>query len=167
MPCMWTTCPEPRPRPQRTAGFSLLSAIFIVVFLAVLAAAVASVSVNQQVGSANELMAAKAFQAARAGQEWGAYQLLFPPPPPVPGVDAPPNCFADTHIALDGALSGLTVTVQCLSKTGPVTDGDVSKTFYQLQATACNQPVGGSCATLPATPGANYVERRLNWTLAR
>lgn len=155
---------SPKRLPMR--GFAMVSALFIVVVLAVLGAAVASISVRQHVASAVELNAARAYQAARAGLEWGAFSTLVPAPPAAPAVDAPPACFATNHIALTGELTGFVVSVEC-TRTGPLADGASSRTFYQLQATACNAPTGGSCAVAPASPQATYVERRLNWTIAR
>ncbi len=57
--------------PSLQRGFAMMSALFILVVLAVLGAAIASISVRQQVGSAVELNTARAYQAARAGLEWG------------------------------------------------------------------------------------------------
>jgi MSHA biogenesis protein MshP len=147
-------------------GFAMVSALFILVVLAVLGAAVASISVRQQVGSAAELNAARAYQAARAGLEWGAFSVLIPAPPASPAVDTPPACFATNHMALTGELSGFIVSVEC-TRTGPLSDGDSSKTYYQLVATACNVPTSGSCAVAPTSPLSTYVERRLNWTIGR
>lgn len=135
----------------------MISAIVILVVLAVLGAAVAVISVNQQMGSANELAASKAYQAARAGQEWATFHVLM---------DSPAGCGALTDIALDGQLSGFTVSVQCTANAA-VTDGSTTRIFYQLQSTACNQPTAGSCAIPPASPSGVYVERRLNWTVSR
>ena len=44
--------------------------------LAALGVALASLSQRQQLGSASELAAAKAYQAALAGLDWGSYQIL-------------------------------------------------------------------------------------------
>ena len=145
----------------------MVSALFILVVLAVLGAAVASISQRQQRGAASEINAARAYQSARAGLEWGAFSVLIPAPPAAPVADTPPACFTTpTHMALNGELTGFVVSVTC-SRTGPVVDGDISRTFYQLQATACNMPTAGSCVATPATPSLNYVERRLSWTVAR
>ncbi len=144
----------------------MVSALFILVVLAVLGAALASISVRQQRGSAGEFNALRAYQSARAGMEWGAYSVLMPAPPASPATDTPPACFPATDLAMSGELAGFVASVTCV-RTGPVTDGDVSKTFYQLQATACNVPVAGSCATTPASPASTYVERRLSWTVSR
>ena len=147
-------------------GFAMVSALFILVVLAVLGVAVANISVRQHMGSANELNTARAYQAARAGLEWGAFSVLIPAPPAAPAVDVPPACFAINNMALTGDLAGFVVSVEC-ARTGPLADGGSSRTFYQLQATACNAPAAGSCAVAPVNPNENYVERRLNWTVAR
>ncbi len=157
---------NPAKHPIHQCGFAMVSALFIVVVLAVLGAAVASISTRQQVGSAVELSAARAYQSARAGLEWGAYSVLLPLPPVAPALDTPPACFGASNITLSGELSGFVVSVQCV-RTGPVADGSTSRTFYQLQATACNAPSAGACPTALAAPQSTYVERRLTWTIAR
>ncbi|MEO8119413.1 MAG: agglutinin biogenesis protein MshP [Rhodoferax sp.] len=154
------------PKTSALRGFAMVSALFIVVVLAVLGAAVANISVRQHMGSASEIHTAQAYQAARAGLEWGAFSVLIPAPPAAPAVDVPPACFATNHIALTGALAGFVVSVTC-ARTGPLADGGSSRTFYQLQATACNGPTAGSCAVAPVNPNDIYVERRLSWTVAR
>ena len=60
---------------HRSRGFALVSAIFLLVVLAALGAFIAVVSTTQQIGSALDLQGAKAYQAARAGIEWGSYQV--------------------------------------------------------------------------------------------
>ncbi len=144
----------------------MVSALFILVVLAVLGAAMATISARQQRASASELNAARAYQSARTGLEWGAFSVLVPAPPAAPAADSPPGCFAATNLTMSGELAGFVVSIAC-ARTGPVVDGDISRTFYQLQATACNVPTAGSCAATPASPSSNYVERRLSWTVAR
>ncbi|WP_145842213.1 hypothetical protein [Denitratisoma sp. DHT3] len=62
-------------KPVHQAGFTLVSAIFILVVLAGLGAAILMVSSNQQLGSALDVQGTRAYQAARAGIEWGVYQV--------------------------------------------------------------------------------------------
>jgi MSHA biogenesis protein MshP len=159
---MSTTCPEPLPH-GRQAGFTLVSVLFIVVVLAALGGALASISVRQQLGSAAELEAARALQAARAGLEWGAFQTLRVPPPPA----AAPACFGTTTFA-PPATPGMTVTVRCTRTpgSGTVADGATGLAFFQLVASACNAPSGGACPAA-GTPDPTYVERQLTWTLVR
>ena len=59
----------------------MVSALFILVVLAVLGAAMATISARQQRASASELNAARAYQSARTGLEWGAFSVLVPAPP--------------------------------------------------------------------------------------
>lgn len=140
-----------------------MSVLFILVVLAALGAALAQVSVRQQLGSAAELEAARAYQAARGGLEWAAFQVLRNPAPPA----AAPACFAGTSLTLAG-LSGFTVTVSCTRTpaSGTVSDGATALAFYQLVANACNAPSAGACPAT-GTPQATYVERQLTWTVSR
>jgi MSHA biogenesis protein MshP len=166
-----TTCPSAgaarrRPGARRTGrarhtrrGFTLISAIFIVVVLAALGTAIAAISQRQHLGTATELQHARALQAARAGLEWAAFQVLRSPAPPAPA----PACPAPVSF-VPADLGGFTVTVSCASSTG--TDGPETLTFYQLVANACNAPAGGGCPAATKTE-PTYVERQLSWTVMR
>jgi len=152
--------------PQRALGFTTVSMVFILVVLAALAAALASISQRQQLGFASEMAASRAYQAAVAGLEWGTFQMLRTS-------DAsgnPPACFGSTNLTFAGAaaLSDFTVTVQCsrTPSSGFVADGATNIVFYQLTATACNLPSGGACPNSSSTQGS-YVERQLSRSLAR
>ena len=57
-------------------GFGAIMAIVIIVILAALAAAMINFSTVQQTTSAQDILSAKAWQAAKAGNEWGLYQAL-------------------------------------------------------------------------------------------
>lgn len=141
-------------------GFTMMSMLFILVGLAAMAAALAALTQRQQLGSAGELAAAKAYQAALAGLEWGSYQIL-------PGVGQP-ACFANRNIALPDQLAGFTVTVSCqrVPGAGTVADGATQLAFYVLVATACNIPAGGACPNATSTQPA-YAERQLSRSLAK
>lgn len=145
---------------RRSAGFTMVSVIFIVVVLAALGAAIASVSTRQHLGSAAEVESARAMQAARAGLEWAAFQVLRSPAPPA----AAPGCFGTTSFTAAG-LGSYTITVSCNRTAG--TDGSTAMVFYQLTANACNTPTSGSCPNTAASPGTTYVERQLAWTVMR
>lgn len=166
---MSRTSPEPRRaarpvatarQPVRDAGFTMISAIFLLVVLAALGTAMVGITQRQQLGSAAELDSARALQSARGGLEWAAFQVLQNPAPPA----AAPACFATTNIV----VAPFTVTVDCTRTptSGTLADGATEMVFYQLVATACNAPVAGACPTT-GTPGLTYVERRLSWTLVR
>ena len=61
---------------NRQRGFSLVTAIFILVILAGLGASMVTFSTAQHSTVAMDIQSARAYQAARAGIEWGAYQAL-------------------------------------------------------------------------------------------
>jgi len=134
----------------KSRGFTLVSAIFLLVVLAALGAAILVVSTTQQVGSALDVQGSRIYQAARAGIEWGVYKRT-----------RSSSCAASTSFAFATAptLSGIAVTVTCSTST----DGSGGPTVYEIQSTACNQPSGGNCPN-PA-PGPNYIERRLKVTI--
>jgi MSHA biogenesis protein MshP len=142
------------------AGFTMISALFLLVVLAALGTAMVGITQRQQLGSAAELDSARALQSARGGLEWAAFQVLQNPAPPA----AAPACFSSTNMT----LAPFTVTVSCTRtpSSGTVADGATTMVFYQLVATACNAPVAGACPTT-GTPGTTYVERQLSWTVVR
>lgn len=166
---MSRTRPEPRrarpgaaARQRRVhgAGFTMISALFLLVVLAALGTAMVGITQRQQLGSAAELDSARALQSARGGLEWAAFQVLQNPAPPA----AAPACFSSTNMT----LAPFTVTVSCTRtpSSGTAADGATTMVFYQLVATACNAPVAGACPTT-GTPGTTYVERQLSWTVVR
>jgi len=155
---MSTTSPEAkRPRrAQQQHGFTMVSVIFILVVLAALGAAMARFSQRQHLGSAAELNAARAYQAAFAGLEWASFQVLRNPAPP----GAAPACPGNTNIS----LGDFVVTVSCSRVNG--SDGASNPVFYQLVANACNAPAGGACPA-GGTPQPAYAERQLSRTVVR
>ena len=149
---------------RRSLGFTMVSLLFILVALAVLGSALAAIATRQHLGAASDLASARAAQAARAGLEWAAFQLLRQPAPPA----AAPACFADTSLSALAGLADYAVTVHC-SRTpasGTLSDGSTTLVFYQVVANACNLPSAGACPA-SGTPQPTYVERQLSWTLVR
>ncbi|MFZ5531379.1 MAG: pilus assembly protein MshP [Pseudomonadota bacterium] len=139
------------------AGFSLVTAIFIVVVLAALGTFMVTISGLQQTSSALDVVGARAYQAARSGIEWGAFQTLQN----ASGVYAT-NCRAATYaaptssvIAFTGTLAGFSASVSCGSTSA--VEGATTIWLYQLISTARHG--------VPATP--DYVERRISATIAR
>lgn len=127
--------------PQR--GFSLVSAIFLLVILSALGVFMLSISTMQQTTSTQDLQGSKAYQAAKAGIEWGAYQVMTPennslPPAPVLARFAcptPPAAPVNTALpALGGALTGFTVNVSCSAS--DFFEGGNTLRVYQLTSTA-------------------------------
>lgn len=132
----------------QTKGFALISAIFLLVVLAALAGFIVQVSVHQQVGSTADIQGVRAFQAARAGVEWGLFNHL-----------RNLSCAAPNSFSPVGNLSGFTVTVQCQGAATNDEDG-TTLTIRRIVATACNQPTPAGICPNPA-PGANYIEREI------
>jgi MSHA biogenesis protein MshP len=92
---------------------------------------------------------ARAYQAARTGIEWGAFQVLRNPP-----------CPADTTIGpLTGGLAGFYVRVVC-QNVGTETEGTTTVDVFRITATGCN---ANPCT--PASPARTYVERQLQLTV--
>lgn len=141
-----------RRRAQR--GFSIITAIFLLVVLAFLGVAMVTFSTSQHQSSALDVIGTRAYHAARAGIEWGAYQVL----PASAGAFAT-ACRAGTTsqgvTPLPGTLSGFNVNVEC-SATAHTEDA-ATITVYQLTSTASQGTV--------ATPG--YVERQMTVTIAK
>ena len=61
-----------------SAGFAIPSAIFLLVVLAGLSAFMLTVFTTSQTAQTLDLNSVRAYQAARAGLEWGAFQVLDP-----------------------------------------------------------------------------------------
>lgn len=127
-------------------GFTIVAAIFILVVLAGLGGFIMSVSTNQQIGSALDVQGARAYEAARSGLEWGLYRQL----------QANSCATSSSFTPAPATLSGLTVTVTCTA----TADAGGGPTSYRVSSVACNQANGGVCPNT-VSPGANYVERRL------
>lgn len=136
---------------QRLRGFAILSAIFILVVLAALGAFILSISTNQQIGSALDVQGVRAYQAARAGIEWGLFRQL----------QAASCAGATSFVPAATTLSAFTVTVVCTD----TADGSSSPVIhsYSVQSTACNQPNAAEPKCPNTTsPGSLYIERRLS-----
>jgi MSHA biogenesis protein MshP len=146
---------------SRERGFSVVVAIFLVVVLAGLAVIIASVTGIQQASGQLDVLGVRAYQGARAGMEWGAHSVLDPNNP----CAVMPSCPApSTNLSgLPQSLSPFTVTVTCAQADS--TEANRNLRVFTLVATACNQPSGGACPN--AAPGAEYVERQLQVSVAK
>ena len=126
-------------------GFSIVAAIFLVVVLSALGAFMLTFATAQHFSSAQDLQGARAYQAARAGIEWGAYQAL-----------RNAGCAASTPLTLAGTLSSFTVTVTCASAGWTYVEAGKTVQLYQLTATAKQGTLGST----------TYVERQVQATVA-
>jgi MSHA biogenesis protein MshP len=136
---MSTICPE-----RRAGGFAIVSAIFILVVLAALAGFIVSVTSTQSLTFAQDIQGARAYQAARAGTEWGIQQWLAA----TPSATCPSTPVGTPLTFTDADLSGFQTVVV---GTGPTASGGVN--FCTLIATAT--PTG-------AAPGSvGFIERQI------
>lgn len=133
---------------KKQAGVGLVTAIFLLVVIAGLAAAMVTVFTNQQASSQLDLQGSRAYQSARAGIEWGLFRATQ-----ANSCDGTTNSFAMPAASM---LSGFSVTVLCTSIPGP--GGDTATTVRAIRAIACNQPTNGACGNNPGN-NLDYVQR--------
>jgi MSHA biogenesis protein MshP len=139
-------------RIRRQAGVGIVTAIFLLVVLAGLGVAMVGIYTSQQ-GSANvDLMGAQAYQAARAGLEWGIFQQRRVKSCSPTNTAANPFR-ASFAMPAGTSLSAFTVVVTCIANG----DGDLAR--YVITSTACNMPTaGGDCVNVNK---AESVQRKL------
>ena len=135
----------------RTRGFALMMAVFLIVTLATIGLYLVTVSTGQQVAVLQDEQGVRAYQAARAGIEVGAYELLIAPP-----------CTDKTIPFTNQGLDGFSATVTCQRVDAGESEGGTAIEVYRVTSTGCNN------ATCPmASPGPQYVERQLQITITK
>ncbi|GAB4295301.1 MAG: hypothetical protein Kow0096_12030 [Thiohalomonadaceae bacterium] len=120
-------------------GFSLVSALFLLVVLGALGAYMVGISGTQQFTTVQALQGAKAYHAARSGTEWGIAAAI-----------AGGACPADTTLA-GGDLNGFQVDVTCTS----TSHQEAGSTYNVYEITAFAQ------TNTPAYGQPGYAARRL------
>lgn len=132
--------------PHAQRGFVLPTAIFLLVVLATLAVYLTTLSRTSHISGALDVHGARAYQAARAGIEWAAWQVNDPQGLQV----APTPCPASpTSLTLGGTLAAFSVIVSCTRILA--TDGADTVTVYQITSTATSGVAGE----------VDYVERQI------
>ena len=148
--------PIPRRSYGRQSGFVLVLAVFMLVMLASISAYLLTISNLQVQAAVQDELGARAYQSARTGIDWGAYQILR-----APAQAFATGCVAGASaqtIALSGELAGFSVAVTCQAGAAQ-TEGASTFRAYTITATGCNQ------ASCPGTASATYVERQLRISL--
>jgi MSHA biogenesis protein MshP len=135
---------HPIRRLRRQAGVGLVTAIFLLVVLAGLGVAMVSLFHAQQASSNLDLQGARAYQAARAGLEWGLFQQM-----------RNNSCAPDARFPIPGVSisASFHVVVSC------VRSGSANLARTTITATACSiADAQGGCS-----PSSNpeYVMRQL------
>ena len=128
------------PSRARQSGLSIISAIFMLVLLAALAAFMLTFSSVQHVTQAQDIQGSRAYWAAKAGIEWGAGQV---------GTN---NACASTMLTVEG----FSVLVTC-APSGPYLEGTGTVSIYLIASNAKQGTVGG----------VGYVERELQATVGK
>lgn len=145
---------------RRSRGFSLVTAIFLLVVLASLGAFMVVFTGLQQKTIQADVEGVRAYYAARAGINWGMYRALDPDNTIAPGAASFAACPVGTINTMTGTLASYTVVVVCTIT--PATEANREIRIYEMTATACNQAI----CPAPA-PAAGYVERRVVVTVAK
>lgn len=136
-------------------GFSIVTAIFLLVVLSFLGVAMVTFTTSQHQSSAMDVMGSRAYQAARSGIEWAAYHVASSPSG-VEWMGCTAAAPATVLTGLDGTLAPFTVYVNCNSMAVSEVGASPTDTIwiYDVSAVACTE---AACPS--AAPGANYVER--------
>lgn len=107
---------------RRQSGVSIVTAIFLVVILALMGAGMVSLLTTSQQSISQEITSAKAYMAGRSCLQWGMYQAVY---------DADP--WVNTPHTLTFNNNGL-VNTRCA--TGFTVINNDSKTFFNITTTA-------------------------------
>ena len=135
-------------------GFSLVSAIFLLVVLAALGIFMLSIYTTQRTVATQDVRGVLAYQAAKTGIEWATYQILTPENAAVVNTVFAGCTNGMTPPAPQGALSGFVISVDCQLSTA--TEAGNTIRVYQLSSTASS----GSA------PSSDFVERRITASIS-
>lgn len=115
----------------RQQGFGLVAALFVIVIITLVIAAMARLSATQHGAGSLALQQARAYEAARAGLDWGISRA----------VNAGSCANASVSMA-GGGLSEFSVSLSC-SSDGYTDEDGTALTIYRLTAQAQNGAPGG------------------------
>lgn len=153
--------------PRRAGGAGLVTAIFLLVVLAGLAVALVTLFGTQRQSAALDEQGARAYQAARAGIEWGLFRRAADPAAYCAAEGAGGAAAQTDHFALPegpanarSTLAGFFVTVQCWMIPGPASDnGAVNLDRRRIRATACSGPLPAGATCLQDLNRPDHVRR--------
>lgn len=138
--------------PSSQNGFSIVSAIFVVVILSLIGSYMVSISALTQTSANLTIQEIKAYYAAKSGLEWAIYKVA---PSSASGGAPPYQCpTSPTTLSFaQGGFNGFTVVVTCIESTFSER-GATYKVFSLLAAAQYG---------VPASDG--YVSRQLYTTV--
>lgn len=129
-------------------GFLLPAAIFLLVILAALGAYALNINSIQQATSKQDVLGARAYQAARAGLEWGMFQVV------TPGTASLVNCPSPSTFNIES----FSVTVTC-SQSIDYNEQGSARTIRLFELT--------STASFGVAGTIDYSERQLQATVSK
>lgn len=130
-------------------GATIVAAIFLLLLLAGLGALMVTMTSVQNTTSAQDIQGARAYQAARAGLEWGIYQL-----------QVADSCASSATKTFGGTLSAFSVEVACAhAGASPYDEAGSAVKVHRIRSKAV---LAGS-----AVGAAGYVERELQAVLEK
>lgn len=136
---------------KRQQGVGLVMAIFILVVLSLLGGYMVKLAGVQHLTTASVIQGARAYQAARAGVEWGINQVVNG------------SCAASTTISPLGGFTGFSIIVNCSNQTTVYNEGDTDGNglddddFYVYLIT--------STASYGSFSDSSYIYRQLKVTV--
>ncbi|GAB2182374.1 hypothetical protein DLREEDagrD3_25970 [Denitratisoma sp. agr-D3] len=145
---------------KRQKGFGAIVAIVLLVLLASISVAIVALGATQQTTLAQDVLSARAWQAARAGNEWGLYYALNNQN----WAGANTSCATASQSKTLNLTTetGMYVTVTCdswLYNEGEDTPGSAKTVrIYRIVAVAC--PATSCPASDASVSRIGYVERR-------
>jgi MSHA biogenesis protein MshP len=136
-----------RPPLAAQRGFGIITAVFLLVVLSALGAALLTVFNTSQASSALDVQGERAYQAARAGLEWELFNLLV--------IKAPCDDTNTFPMPATSTMAPFTVTVVCTTATG-TPGGLVNR---KVKVTACNMPSAAPVTCPNPSNNPDYVQR--------
>ena len=141
---------------HRQHGFSLISAIFILIVLAALGAYMVSVGGTNRAASTAALQGARAYQAARSGIDWSVYTIITAADQATARNKCSNIINANSFTLTSVGLSGFSISTLC-SFTTHSQQGNNNVTVYNITSTAT---FGGTYGN------PDFVQRRISATIS-
>lgn len=138
-----------------------MAAMFIIVTLAAISVYLLTISTGQLATVAQDEQGARAYQAARAGIDWAAFQVLRNSTGPFATVTCVTPAASQTlDLGTLGAPGGTSFRTTIMCTRTADNEGGTPIQVYVVTATGCNR---AACpVTVPDPTYATYVERQLS-----
>jgi len=136
---------------KKQKGFTIVMAIFILIVLALLGGYMAKLTGVQHATSLSVLQGMRAYQAVKAGVEWGVYQVVNG------------SCVASSAVTLPSNMHGFSINVTCSNQGTVYNEGDLNSNtvddddFYVYLIT--------STASFGSFSDSDYIYRQLTVTV--